>query len=527
MDANLNLVTPTSSKASSIGAPSGSGGLDPNLAKPMSGQEFAGVMRNLMAKGERQDVAGTATENPQDAGTNALQTLTLGNQFAVITTATPLPDSSSLAEFARAQGLSESAVQALFGDVSAPKLLEMPSMPATPSTPTSDNMLMNIGMLGMGPGMGLVTGIAPLTDYAPVIANAATIGNAIGLGAGAGLPFNPLASASISAQTQAQSNAADLSTLTLGTNAQGWAQAGTNASKVSELLQVAGATGVIQSMTGLGAAPSNALGSADQLAEIAPELGPLDAMRMRMVPAWENMTRQLALMNGTDQAAAWGQLSANILNSKAQGETAKEISLDLGADDPDLMKALDAMQDSQGQSGMVNLDSARNTASTGSLGAAATSAALANPGLTDRAAQIQDLADKLGKAMGERLQEQLERGEWKLQLKLNPAHLGKIDVELDMNASGLDAVFKSDNLLTRDLITQGMGKLKDSLSQSGMTVANVWVNSENQRGSGGNSTPRQQSGSNSDVQTAAVKEVSATETRVKDLRSSNAWDTLA
>jgi hypothetical protein len=66
----------------------------------MSGQEFAGVMRNLMAKGERQDVAGTATENPQDAGANALQTLTLGNQFAVITTANPLPDSSSLAEFA-------------------------------------------------------------------------------------------------------------------------------------------------------------------------------------------------------------------------------------------------------------------------------------------------------------------------------------------------------------------------------------------------------------------------------------------
>jgi flagellar hook-length control protein FliK len=263
------------------------------------------------------------------------------------------------------------------------------------------------------------------------------------------------------------------------------------------------------------------------LAEIAPELGPLDAMRMRMVPAWENMTRQLALMNGTDQAAAWGQLSANLLNSKAQGETAKEISLDLGADDPDLLQALDAMQDGQSQSGMVNLDSAKNTASTGSLGAAATSAALANPGLTDRAAQIQDLADKLGKAMGERLQEQLERGEWKLQLKLNPAHLGKIDVELDMNASGLDAVFKSDNLLTRDLITQGMGKLKDSLSQSGMTVANVWVNSENQRGSGGNSTPRQQNGSNSDVQTVAVKEVSTTETRVRDLRSSNAWDTLA
>jgi flagellar hook-length control protein FliK len=233
----------------------------------------------------------------------------------------------------------------------------------------------------------------------------------------------------------------------------------------------------------------------------------------------------LAQLNGSNQAAAWGQLTANLLNSKGQGGDGKEVLLDLGADDPSIMSALDAPQD-QSSSGLVNLDSGRNTASTGTLGAAATSAALANPGMTDRAAQIQDMADKLGKAMAERLQDQLEKGEWKLQLKLNPAHLGKIDVELDMNASGLDAVFKTDNLLTRELIAQGMPKLKDSLSQSGMTVANVWVNSENQRGSGGNSTPRQNNGSDNSVN-ATVTEVAATETRIKDLRSNDAWDTLA
>jgi flagellar hook-length control protein FliK len=146
--------------------------------------------------------------------------------------------------------------------------------------------------------------------------------------------------------------------------------------------------------------------------------------------------------------------------------------------------------------------------------------------MTDRAAQIQDLADKLGKAMGERLQEQLERGEWKLQLKLNPAHLGRIDVELDMNATGLDAVFKTDNMLTRELIAQGMNKLRDSLAQSGMTVANVWVNSENQKGSGGNSTPRQNSEPDNTVNNS-VSEVKVAESRIKELRSSDAWDTLA
>jgi flagellar hook-length control protein FliK len=296
-------------------------------------------------------------------------------------------------------------------------------------------------------------------------------------------------------------------------------------SDVSALMATAGATGVLQALGGMGAVQSQSLTATDDLAEIAPELGPLDAMRMRMMPAWENMTRQLAKLNGTDQAAAWGQLCSNILSSKEQCPVGKEVLLDLGITDPSLMSALDALQD-QSNTGSVNLDSARNTASSGALGAAATSAALANPAMTDRAAQIQDLADKLGKAMGERLQEQLERGEWKLQLKLNPAHLGRIDVELDMNATGLDAVFKTDNMLTRELIAQGMNKLRDSLAQSGMTVANVWVNSENHKGSGGNSTPRQNSESDNTVN-SPVSEVKAAETRIKELRSSDAWDTLA
>jgi hypothetical protein len=301
--------------------------------------------------------------------------------------------------------------------------------------------------------------------------------------------------------------------------------ANSKVSDVSALMATAGATGVLQALGGMGAVQSQSLTAPENLAEIAPELGPLDAMRMRMMPAWENMTRQLAKLNGTDQAAAWGQLCSNILSSKEQCPVGKEVLLDLGVNDPSLMSALDALQESS-NTGSVNLDSARNTASSGALGAAATSAALANPAMTDRAAQIQDLADKLGKAMGERLQEQLERGEWKLQLKLNPAHLGRIDVELDMNATGLDAVFKTDNMLTRELIAQGMNKLRDSLAQSGMTVANVWVNSENQKGSGGNSTPRQNSEPDNTANNS-VSEVKVAESRIKELRSSDAWDTLA
>ena len=509
MDANLNFLTASTTNPTSVGASGGSTGLDPSLAKPMNGQEFAGVMRDLMAKGERQDVAGIAPGEAIDANAAALQTLNLGNQFSVITAASPLPDPNSLAQFARAQGLSESAVQALFGDLALPTA----SATALP--------------IALTPEMGQVGGLM-------------------------GFPANPLLTNPLMAHSVAATS--DVNTLTLLPSAAtlGWIQANPSSltisdqvdkslwtqaphlsltsanpkvSDVSALMATAGATGVLQALGGMGAVQSQSLTAPENLAEIAPELGPLDAMRMRMMPAWENMTRQLAKLNGTDQAAAWGQLCSNILSSKEQCPVGKEVLLDLGVNDPSLMSALDSLQESS-NTGSVNLDSARNTASSGALGAAATSAALANPAMTDRAAQIQDLADKLGKAMGERLQEQLERGEWKLQLKLNPAHLGRIDVELDMNATGLDAVFKTDNMLTRELIAQGMNKLKDSLAQSGMTVANVWVNSENHKGSGGNSTPRQNSESDNTVN-APVSEVKAAETRIRELRSSDAWDTLA
>ena len=509
MDANLNFLTASTTNPTSVGAPSGSTGLDPSLAKPMNGQGFAGVMRDLMAKGERQDVAGIAPGEATDANAAALQTLNLGNQFSVITAASPLPDPNSLAQFARAQGLSESAVQALFGDLALPTA----SATALP--------------IALTPEMGQVGGLM-------------------------GFPANPLLTNPLMAHSVAATS--DVNTLTLLPSAAtlGWIQANPSSltisdqvdkslwtqaphlsltsanpkvSDVSALMATAGATGVLQALGGMGAVQSQSLTAPENLAEIAPELGPLDAMRMRMMPAWENMTRQLAKLNGTDQAAAWGQLCSNILSSKEQCPVGKEVLLDLGVNDPSLMSALDSLQESS-NTGSVNLDSARNTASSGALGAAATSAALANPAMTDRAAQIQDLADKLGKAMGERLQEQLERGEWKLQLKLNPAHLGRIDVELDMNATGLDAVFKTDNMLTRELIAQGMNKLKDSLAQSGMTVANVWVNSENQKGSGGNSTPRQNSEPDNTANNS-VSEVKVAESRIKELRSSDAWDTLA
>lgn len=108
-----------------------------------------------------------------------------------------------------------------------------------------------------------------------------------------------------------------------------------------------------------------------------------------------------------------------------------------------------------------------------------------------RTVQQQQLADRLGEAAANRLIAQIERGEWKMQMRLQPGKLGRIDVELSMHARGLEAMFSADSALTRELIVQGTARLKETLAQAGMTVASMTVNGDQTRQSGGNSTPQQ------------------------------------
>ena len=112
MDNNLNFSTSTVAAPLSNAVPAASAGVDDSLSTPMNGKEFAGLMRDLLNKSERQEVAtskeettDSATALDPSAGTSGLQTLSLGDQFSVITTAAPLPDANSLAAFARAKGL--------------------------------------------------------------------------------------------------------------------------------------------------------------------------------------------------------------------------------------------------------------------------------------------------------------------------------------------------------------------------------------------------------------------------------------
>jgi hypothetical protein len=125
MDNNLNFSTANVANPLSSGASVSSTGVEDSLSTPMNGKEFANLMRDLINNSGRQEFAASEGEGANlegqmktaEAGSPGLQTLNLGAQFAVITTASPLPDANSLAAFARAQGLGEGAVKALFGDL--------------------------------------------------------------------------------------------------------------------------------------------------------------------------------------------------------------------------------------------------------------------------------------------------------------------------------------------------------------------------------------------------------------------------
>ena len=58
-----------------------------------------------------------------------------------------------------------------------------------------------------------------------------------------------------------------------------------------------------------------------------------------------------------------------------------------------------------------------------------------------------------------------------------------------MRSGEMDAIFTAPQALTRELLQEGMSKLKDTLSQMGMNVASMQVGDGQTQQGGGKSTP--------------------------------------
>ena len=451
---------------------------------------FSGVLQSLLPPQERQDIAAPEASGKAEMALFAAQTP--GMRLEIITPATPMPGDDSLAAFARNQGLNETAIQALFGPAAWFSGGNAGLGQNTPQTPGA--------LAEAKPSAELVS--PPLNDFFALWSLGAAPGSA--LAAGQTAASTAAAPAPLAANSSAP-NAAALALLT------------------------AQSLSADKTLNATEEAPFSIHNLVIQQPQPTPdELARMDdatAIQLRLAVQPHALTTRLMNMQGTDVAQSWSQLMTTV--NQAQAGKTEELVLEIGTE---LLQALESqdlsIEDAGIQSPQHLLPAEAGPKAAPASASLVTSSPLPSAEPQQRAEQIQQLADKMGQALAERLQQQIAKGEWSLQLRMNPAQLGQVDVSLDMSAAGLDAVFQSDNPLTRELIALGSNKLKDSLTQSGMTVASVWVNGGGERQAGGNPTQQQKQ---QPSPTKATAETAGPEIRSSHSRimRSDGWDVLA
>jgi flagellar hook-length control protein FliK len=100
----------------------------------------------------------------------------------------------------------------------------------------------------------------------------------------------------------------------------------------------------------------------------------------------------------------------------------------------------------------------------------------------------------MGEAIAQRLMSRLEQGNWQFRFVLNPKNMGEVQVNLHMQAGGLDGSFVASQAATRDLLSDGLQRLRETLNAAGMNVASLDV------GAGNSSRQGQQSMAAADPQ---------------------------
>ena len=441
--------------------------------------EFGQVMSDVMGSPQEtgpsssgQALAGgpaTLTGFATVLGSDALKAVHLGPHLNVITAEINAPDEHSLEAFARSQGLDETAVQWLMG-----------TAPALPG---------QLGVLTPADGhTGLVAGVGALASNATLTAS-------------------EVLSESLTAASLASASADPMKT-------------GAAPKPDMPVLQ-----------NGLNGAALWAMSLSTEQARIAAPAA--------QAPS-DTASIQIHMMPPPAPAAVWmlrNTLSATATKEAAAAKTGMALSeLDLTESaSPELLESLSqAMAEgaASGPSGTAHppghgahrhdlAAASRQEAQNADASGAGPDAALAQ-----RSENVQNLAEKMGQAVGQRILSEIEKGQWHLKLSLRPATLGHIEVEMRMRSGELDAVFTAPQALTRELLQDGMAKLKDTLNQMGMDVASMLVGDGQTRQRGGESTPGQMSKSTNTGENASESAPESTLAARPMKMGEDGWDVL-
>ena len=386
------------------------------------------------------NLAAQELANASDAATNKLQMYALSPKVHIITDPRQAPSPESLTAFAKSMGLDEATIQNLMGPASQASTPGANGLPSSGANGIANNAGFNISAL-LGAALNGGSDTANITQ-----ADAA---------------FN-----------QAMTQALSTSTQSPAANA--------------NLLQSAAAAPLNFGISGL---PVNGLSQA--------EMASIQHIQMTVLPP-----------------AVLPVQSGNIAQAFNTPSTASVLSL-LGGNlqEQDITSLASSFSQNMGEQSDTSGSDSSGQSSSGFAQALAQSNASDNRSVANKEVatvatplnEVYDqLSDKLATEMAARMHKQLSDGQWKMKFGLRPAHLGGVEIQLEMKDGKLDAVFRAENAMTRDLLQNSTQRLRDALQNFGINAGFVEVGqngSQNQQNASGNSTPQPQVRDNSSVGT--------------------------
>ena len=388
------------------------------------------------------NLAAQELANASDAATNKLQMYALSPKVHIITDPRQAPSPESLTAFAKSMGLDEATIQNLMGTAS------QASTPGANGLPSSG-------------ANGMPNGIANNAGF--------NISALLGAALNGGSDTANIAQAD-AAFNQAMTQALSTSTQSPAANA--------------NLLQSAAASPLNFGISGL---PVNGLSQA--------EMASIQHIQMTVLPP-----------------AVLPVQSGNIAQAFNTPSTASVLSL-LGGNlqEQDITSLASSFSQNMGEQSDTSGSDSSGQSSSGFAQALAQSNASDNRSVANKEVatvatplnEVYDqLSDKLATEMAARMHKQLSDGQWKMKFGLRPAHLGGVEIQLEMKDGKLDAVFRAENAMTRDLLQNSTQRLRDALQNFGINAGFVEVGqngSQNQQNASGNSTPQPQVRDNSSV----------------------------
>lgn len=447
-----------------------------------------------------QDAAATASE-----AALSLRAIALSPQMHIITAPSASPNAESLTAFAQSMGLDEAAIQKLLGEgASSPSALFGTASPVANAALSATS-----GVALSAQGLPLSGGAASANESNALmqVLNAAV----------AGTPTSSTHNASglttaLTSATPSSSAATQLAALGLLPDTHA---AATGTDLPSHVPVMTAATAVLATNANVPTAASQApapLGlSAAEMASIQHVEITLAAPAATVAASSNSAGLPNTFGKSTSTLDALSLLGGDVTEQSISDLVAQFSQNAAGGDDAQ-------QQPSSGNSSGQGF--AQALAQTNAPAQTANANAPSSVATTTPMSEVYDqLSDKMATEMAARMHKQLSDGEWKMKFGLRPAHLGGVEIQLEMKDGKLNAMFQAENPLTRDLLQNSSQRLRDALENFGIQAGQMHIGQDSghaqQNPSRGSAKPSQV-GDNSPMQVKdSDKAASATESRNK------------